>query len=260
MKASIDVSGNGGTIVTGGSIVVDSNNTQAGVITGGGNVTAPNINFTGSYSTSSSGSFQGTIKTYVPPTPDPLANLTPPDPATMTVQSGSTYKISAQGNYTLYPGVYTGGIAISALGPGLITLMPGIYYMQGGGFSSSGSIDVTGTGVMIYNAPLNSSDEVRLTGWGNLTLSPPTSGTYKGITIFQDRTATATVAVTGNGGMNLSGTIYSATAQVDVTGNGGLNVAGAQIIANNMTVTGNGTVTVSHDANLSPIRDTRIVE
>ena len=260
MKASLNVTGNGGISATGGSIVVDSNNLQSGVLTGAGGASAPNINFYGSYSTSGSGQFLGNVQSYIKPTPDPLSGLPVPNPAIMTVQSNTQYKISAKGTYTLQPGLYKGGIAISAPGPGLITLSPGIYYMQGGGFSNSGSLDMTGTGVMIYNAPQQNSDQVKLTGSGNLTLSAPTSGTYKGITIYQDRTATAVVNVTGNGGMSLSGTIYSAKAEIDVTGNGGTNVVGSQIIANNMKVTGNGPVNVIYTASGSPVRDTRIVE
>jgi hypothetical protein len=260
MKASLNVTGNGGINATGGSIVVDSNNAQAGVTVGNGNVTAPNMNFTGSYTTTGSGSFIGTIKTTVSPTSDPLSRIPAPDPSTLTVQSASNYHITSSGNYTLQPGIYTGGISISASGPGLITLMPGIYYMQGGGFFDSGSINMTGTGVMIYNNPASSSDQIKLTGLGNLTISPPTSGTYRGISIFQNRTSTAVVAVTGNGSLNLTGTIYSAGAEVDLTGNGVINATGSQVIANNMEVAGNGAVNVQHNAYLSPVRDTRIVE
>ena len=81
MKAAINVTGNGGITVTGGSIVVDSRHPQAGVITSSGDVSAPNINFTGSYSTSGSGGFVGTVKTAQPVTADPLAGLAVPDPA-----------------------------------------------------------------------------------------------------------------------------------------------------------------------------------
>ncbi len=32
------------------------------------------------------------------------------------------------------------------------TLSPGIYYLRAGGFSATGNVNITGTGVMIYNA------------------------------------------------------------------------------------------------------------
>ena len=260
MQKALNGTGNGNVTVTGGgSIVVDSNNAQAGVLTGNGNVSATNINFDGSDTTSGSGQFVGTVKTSVPPTADPLSKLPVPDPTTMTVQSASNYQINSSGTYTLQPGVYKGGISISAPS-GTITLNPGIYYMQGGGFSDSGGINITGSGVMIYNAPVHASEQIKLTGNGNLTMSPPTSGPYKGITIFEDRASTAVIALTGNGGMTLTGTIYSPGAEIDLTGNGGTTVAGSQIIANNMAVTGPGSVNVNYNSSGLPARDTRIVE
>jgi hypothetical protein len=260
MKASLNVTGQGGITATGGSIVVDSNNSQARVITSSGNVTAPNINFLGGDYTSNTGQFVGTVKTGVARTADPLSTLPEPVKNSLTVQSTSTLQISSSGTYTLQPGVYTGGIKIAAPGPGSVTLAPGIYYMDGGGFQLTGSINLSGSGVMIYNAPLHSSDVVALTGNGSVTLTPPTSGTYQGISIFEERSGTASVAVTGNGSLDLEGTIYAAGAEVDLTGNGGTNVMGAQIIANNMKVTGNGAVNVDYTKNARPARDTRIVE
>ena len=259
MPLALNAVGNGNATVTGGgSIVVNSNNAQAGNSVGNGNVSATNINFSGSYSASGNGQFVGTVKTYAAPTVDPLSRLPVPNPATMTVQSGSNYQIHTAGTYTLQPGVYTGGITITA-SSGTITLNPGVYYMQGGGFFDTGGIDVTGSGVTIYNAPTSTNDQVKLAGNGDVTLSPPTSGTYKGVSIFQDRTSTAVIDLTGNGAMSLSGTIYSAGAEVDLTGNGSISLLGSQIIANNLNVAGNGAVNVNYDPYLSPVRDTRIV-
>jgi Flp pilus assembly protein TadG len=261
MKASLNSTGNGGVSVVGGSIIVDSNNARAGFVTGNGNVSAPNINFTGDYATTGSGHFVGDVQTGVPPTPDPLAGVPEPSTTGMAIRSTSNYKISGSGVYTLYPGVYTGGISISAPGPGLITLQPGIYYMDGGGFSNSGSINMIGNGVMIYNSPKQTSDQIKLTGSGSLTLTPPTSGPYKNLTLFQDRTSTAVLTITGNGGMNISGGTYAAKAEMDVTGNGASTNIGSQIVVNNMKVTGNGPINVTYDPNGVPAkRDLRIVE
>ena len=254
MPKSLNATGNGDIIATGGSIVVDSSDSQAGNITGNGSVTAPNINFTGSDNTTGNGIFNGTVKTGVAPTIDPLASLpVPTAPATTC----AAVKDSGSDPLTLSPGTYSGGIKIT--GKGDVTLTPGIYYMQGGGFTITGQGSVTGNGVMIYNAPASKNDQVNLTGQGNLTLTPPTSGTYKGISIFQDRNSQAAVTITGQGGMSVTGAIYSAGAEVDLTGNGAMNVVGSQIIANNMKVTGNGSVKVN-GTNGSPVRDTRLVE
>jgi hypothetical protein len=260
MAKALDSSGNGLISDTGGAIIVNSNNADAADISGQGNVSAPKIDIYGSYRTAGGGQFAGTVNTGVAPTADPLSALPAPDPTAMTLQSGSNYKIGSSGTYTLQPGLYKGGVSITANSPGLVTLMPGIYYIQGGGFSNTGSIDLAGAGVMIYNDPNKSNDQVNLTGNGSLTLSPPTSGTYKGISIFENRTSTANIKISGNGSMNLTGTIYARAAEIDLSGNGTANIVGSQIIANNMKVSGSGAVTVSYNPNTAPVRDTRIVE
>src|SRR5439155_23844770 len=100
---------------------------------------------------------------------------------------------------TLHPGVYTGGSSVS--GPANLTLKPGIYYMDGGGFSFSGQGSLTATGVMIYNAPGNgNSGGISVSGQGSMIISAPTSGIYQGVTFFQDRTSTVPGNVQGTGG------------------------------------------------------------
>ncbi len=82
-----------------------------------------------------------------------------------------------------------------------------------------------------------------------MTLSPPTSGIYQGMCIFQDRTVTQTVAITGNGSMNISGTFYAADALMTLTGQGSLNVIGSQYISRYLTLTGQGNFSVNWNAN-----------
>src|SRR5262249_2518139 len=97
---------------------------------------------------------------------------------------------------SLQPGVYKGGISVS--GTGNLTLSPGVYYMDGGGFSFSGQGSLTGNGVMIYNAPGNgNSDNISVSGQGSINISAPTSGIYQGVTFFQDRTSSVGGSVSG---------------------------------------------------------------
>jgi hypothetical protein len=165
--------------------------------------------------------------------------------------SGNTLNISSvpATGMTLSPGVYVKGISISAPGPGTITLQPGIYYMDGGGFRLTGSANVVGNGVMIYNAPQSTGDVVTITGTGSVTLTPPTTGLYQGFTIFQDRTSTAPISVTGKGSMNISGTFYAASAKLDITGQGGVNSIGSQYISYDLVVTGSGGININWQAN-----------
>src|SRR5207245_1285517 len=97
------------------------------------------------------------------------------------------------------------------------TLLSGIYYLKGGGFSATGQGSLTGRDVLIYNAPADVDDAISLTGTGSVQLTPPTTGTYNGISIFQDRNSGAPISITGNGGLQLLGTIYAGGAAVKIT-------------------------------------------
>jgi carbon monoxide dehydrogenase subunit G len=242
--ASLDSNGGATVTVKNASIIVNSTDAAGGVVTGGGAISAPEIYFGGSpgYSVSggSGGTFDATIYSNQPPTPDPLAYLPEPDPSTMTIRQKNKLQISGSKTVTLYPGVYKGGISIT--GQAEVVLMPGIYYMDGGGFSYGGQGSLTAEGVMIYNAPTSSSDVINIGGLGTVKISPMTSGTYAGITFFQQRSSTNTISVSGNGGMNITGTFYAAGGDLKITGNGGGDLLGSQYISYNLDLGGNGNV------------------
>ena len=52
----------------------------------------------------------------------------------------------------------SGGIHVS--GTASVTLLPGVYYLQGGGLWVLGRAKLSGTGVTIYNAPKTAADQV----------------------------------------------------------------------------------------------------
>ena len=231
----------GGTVnVAGVPIIVDSNSPTAMVAVGGATVTASEFDVTGVPGQSGSGSFSGTLYNGVPPTPDPLAYLPEPNPATMTVQAtkNSGLHISG-GNKTIQPGYYSGGISVT--GNGSLTMQPGIYYMDGGGFSFSGQGNLNAQGVMIVNNPQQSSDTISISGspGASIVLTPMTTGPYQGISLWQTRTSTNTISVSGNGSSTISGTFYAQHGTLNVTGNGGSDVLGAQYISYDLKISGN---------------------
>jgi len=129
--------------------------------------------------------------------------------------------------------------------------------MKGGGFVWNGGGALVATGVMIFNAPESNSDVVSLAGNGSVNLTPPTTGIYAGISIFQDRASTNTVSLTGNGSMYVTGTFYVAGGTLATTGNGGGDVIGAQYISYKLNLGGNGTVNI--DWNASPTARLRLL-
>ncbi len=238
--SSGSLSSNGGSsVTTNAKIIVDSNSPSATVVTGGGVLTAPEFDITGvpGTSTSGGGTINGTIEDNQVPTPDPLAYLPEPDPSTMTVQSKKTVKLQNQGSLSLQPGVYKGGINVTG---GDLTLAPGIYYMDGGGFSFSGTGSLNAPGVMIVNAPQSNSDVVGITGTGAINISPMTTGIYQGISLWQERSSTNTLTVSGGGSGSITGTFYAQHGTLKVSGGGGGSV-GSQYISWDVVLGGNGT-------------------
>ena len=191
--------------------------------------------------------------------PDPLRLLPPPSSAQLPTQSTSTLNITS-GSVSLSPGVYVGGINVS--NGASVTLTPnangtpGIYFLEGGGLNVSDTSSLTmaaGTtaGVMIYNNWQSSSDAINLEGSGSLVLTPPSSGVYQGLTIFQQRgtltNPAPTLTISGYGNVNITGTIYVAYGNVTLEGKrkNKNNNAGGQIIADTVSASGDGTFDVN---------------
>lgn len=240
-KGSFTAKGQGDVKVDNAGVIVDSNHDTGGIVTGGGIVIAPTFDFTGT--PGSSGNFQGKITSGQPVVPDPLAALPVPDPSALTLRSSKKLDIRGDTPVTLEPGRYIGGISIASQGS--VTLNPGIYYMDGGGFSVTGQGNLTGNGIMIYNAATKNSDNINIAGQGGVVnLTPPTSGTYAGILLFQARDSIADVSVTGDGKYQMTGTFYAARANLKVAGNGDAQI-GSQFVSYAVTTDGGGKLQIT---------------
>jgi Flp pilus assembly protein TadG len=247
---------NGNTLlVAGAPILINSASSQAAQFSGDIALLAPQMNIVGNYNTEGNALLLANVSTGVKATPDPLANLAAP--SNLAMQSSSPVAYSG-GSYTLQPGVYNGGIALSSSAS--VTLEPGVYYLSGGGLNVTGRASLTGNGVLIYNSPLSSTDAINLGGRGAISLSPLTSGVYAGLTIFQDRTSSVALSLSGGGNVSLSGTVYAAAASLNVSGNGDMAL-GSQLLIADLTTSGNGFFQIPWSlANVSRSRDLRLVE
>jgi hypothetical protein len=250
-SASLEANGNGDVYVQNSSIIVNSNNSTAAVTVGNAFIADPSKPawITGK-NPGYSGTIKDTIYTGVPPTPDPLAYLPAPDPDSMSVQQ---VPAAVGGTVSLQPGIYNGGLNFS--GQTSVTMAPGVYYMKNGGFSFSGQGSLYAAGVMIY-----SENGLSVTGLGAVTWSPPTTGIYKGICYFQSRSDTSTAKIAGNGGYNVTGTVYVPAGLADLQGNGDASIAG-QVISWTMKAGGNGqTNIVWAGPPVAPVRQLQLVE
>jgi hypothetical protein len=173
--------------------------------------------------------------------------------------------------WILYPGLYPGGLEVSA--GTTAYLMPGIYWIGGGGVDvgGGGSIlsieseadgtpnvaDATwGGGVLIYNSklPAKSGGPIVLNSFdATIKLKPldvpdtDPDAIYNTIVIFQDRTVTTSVTLNGaSSSTEVMGVIYVPGGQVKLNGNGGTLIVD-QIIADTFDISGSsGTIKVLH--------------
>ena len=183
---------------------------------------------------------------------------------------------------TLTPGVYWGGWNFKGSGT-VVKLQPGIYIIAGGGISTAGSatIDTVGDAsgdparALIFSTdntmdPQCADDiataraggtsydarcvqgQLKLSGQGSVKLWGMDSGPYRGLLMWQDgdgSNPSASIELTGNGAMNLAGTIYAPAANVKITGNGdalGTRLA-VQIISWTWDVGGGGNLYMPYD-------------
>ena len=248
-NGALSAVGNADVVVSGGgTIAVDSNSSTAIVASGNAQIAAGTIDVVGSTRANGNANIDGMLDIGAAAVADPLASLAAP--STAGLQTFSALHISDHSHVTLQPGVYTGGIDVS--GQASVLLMPGIYFLQGGGLRISGGATVVGNGVTIFNSPQNANDGISVTGHGSLTLTGPETGTYKGIAIFQSRGAGSPLDVDGQGSIIVQGIIYAPAATAEISGNGRLVVLNdlddgtqAQLIVFDLNVVGNGTVSVS---------------
>ncbi|MFT4111380.1 pilus assembly protein TadG-related protein [Silvibacterium sp.] len=183
---------------------------------------------------------------------DPLAYLPVPTNASATTACGTTTSSPYTGspatvniitgllsNITFNPGVYCGGIAITAAVLTNITFNPGVYILRDGpgllgSLTPQGGLTITinalsniqGTGVMFYNAgnvstPAStvggfSVTASSLAGLGGFNLSAATSGEYGGVLFFQARNVTNTGTFVANliQGNKMEGAFYLPDAMV----------------------------------------------
>jgi hypothetical protein len=244
---SVTLSGSTSVTATNGSIIVDSTSSSSIVSSGSPSISAPTLDLSGNILYSGTNPNKATVTNYSQtPTADPLAGIAAPSSSGMTVQSSSAISLSGSSSRTLSAGVYTGGITLS--GSSSVTLNPGIYYIDGGGISMSGSSSISGDGVFIYNT---GGGSINLSGSGSISLSPMTSGTYAGLTIFQDRSNTASATMSGGSNISNTGTFYFPDATLTMSGSGSVGVMGSQFIANKLTFSGTSGVQINYNSSVA---------
>jgi len=190
--------------VTGGSLIVNSTALPNIDVHRVAILTAPSI-----VEVVDNVSNAGTI-TPAPVIGSAVADPHPAAPAPSVAGSAVAYTAPAS-SATITPGVYsqiTVGVGAA------LTLAAGVYVLTGPITMTGGSI--TGAGVMIYLAcsgyptacPAGTLGAALNFSGGALNLSPPTSGTYAGMTVFADRNNIAPITLASTA-LTVTGTWYT---------------------------------------------------
>lgn len=239
--SAFKVTGTADIVINFGAVQVNSTDPCAVRGIGTGTVDAALLTIGGDVCANANVTLPDNIQTGQPPGSDPLAAIPEPtyDPL---IDLGI---ITGTGVYS--PGYYSGGIDATG---GDITLLPGIYILDGAGLQLGGNVNFLAEGVMIYIPPGTGLVDMR--GTGIVQISPPDPDlysfagvdTYDHITIFQSRTNCNEATIIGTGLMDLDGVFYFACATLRIGGTGA--DLGSQLVANTIDVFGNG-LSVSWD-------------
>ena len=205
-----------------GVLEINSSSSTAPSLAGTASVTASSIQIVGGFQNTGSGGISPTPIS-ASSVPDPLAYLPVPSASTTPSTTGQVSfgaAIYLSGSHTLFPGIYS---EILLAGSASATLLPGLYTIQGGGVIVEGSAAISGSGVVFYNTSnpaTGAFGSFLLTSTS--TLSAPTSGTYAGVLLFQDRSDTKADEIlagtsNSNAAFNLAGTIYAPAAPLTIS-------------------------------------------
>jgi hypothetical protein len=265
----MDPSANNALVASGGSslssscgILVNSNSTSGLVASGGACVSATAIGVNAS-SESQAGCVSPAANFNVPRAPDPLAYLTEPTPGTCTASTTSGNGYTATNGATISQGTYCGGIKVQ--GGATLNLNPGLYILNGGGLTVSGTSNIIGDGVTFYNTGTSSGSTaykpIVVSGGSTTSLTAPTSGSYAGILFFEARGLSTSSngqknAISGASGAQFTGALYFLNSELDFTG--GSSAAYTVIVADILNITGGTTVGNNYSTlgGASPARET----
>ena len=98
---------------------------------------------------------------------------------------------------------------------------------------------------MIFMGP--DAGKITTSSTSYISISPPTSGVYHGLSIFMDRSNTNNIALTGSSAGNFNATIYGAASSVTLTGTSANTVFNSMVVSSKVILTGTSVLTLNYD-------------
>lgn len=214
------------------SIASNSSNSASLSLSGTSSITAKTVKTVGSIVgqssiTTTSGTYTGAAAT-----PDPYSSQGVPS------FIGCLHGLNTA--TTFNPGVYCSGLSVS--GAATVTLQPGIYYIDQGTFSVSGTSRVTGSGVTIVLTSSTGSNyaSMSISGSSVVTLTAPTTGATAGFVVLGDKNSPVgpSISLSGSTSGNFTGIVYAKNYSVSYSGTSTNSGACTTLVANTVSLSG----------------------
>ena len=233
-RSALAATGVGGIQVTGGGIVVNSDDGDAVTVPVAADVSADQIRVVGGIDLPLIGALLPSAELGGPTVPDPLADLPTPDELPIPPVPDAIPARDITTDTTLTPGVYE---HITVHDGATLTLAAGVYVVTdfspadpGFRVLDGGRVESTGDGVTIYLAcrdyptPCDgdAGARFRLDDGSEFVASPPATGEYAGLSVFADPGNTRSQQLRGN--VTLAGAVYAASARLVIFATGDVQV------------------------------------
>jgi len=239
----------GNTTVDAPTCILYSNSPSSNSASAGGSskITAKAVAGVGGISQSNNWLVQQYIP-YSPPLPDPFANVTP-DPADMHCTAAAATKNT---NWAAMKAAGTNCFSSMSTQPHDSINIPadfGPIYINGGDVDLRGDLSFTGCTIVLTNSDPTSNTIGTFTSNAQATnnIVAPTTGTYAGIAIYQDRRATSgnSDKVNGGSGNVIQGAVYFPKGVLTVNGTGDSVSLCAMWVAKDILLDGTSAIKIS---------------
>lgn len=257
-KSGIIIAGSSG-VESDCSLFSNSESTNQSIDKNGNpSVTAPSMGAAGAIQKSSSWNV-GEYRPYSPQIDDPFENITP-SPSDMKcagkMQGNKWVPIALDETTDVANAKDSSGnkancyTSLSVGSNKTLSLPPGTYYINGGNAFIQGSLSCTGCTIVLTNQDSSSSATIgdfKVNASATVNMSAPTTGTYAGIAIFQDRRAkdssSANNQINGNSSSVINGSIYFPNQELIYNGTGNTAAVCTMFIAKRLIFSGNSGTT-----------------
>ena len=245
-KTGVNITGNAAIYMPDCVIYSNSPSTNSAAAGGSSNVTAEAVAGVGGIQESNNWRVQA-YRPYSPAIDDPFANVSP-DPTQMKCVSG---QLDQDTDLAAAKAAGTNCWSSLRVNSNKTLNVPddfGPIYLNGGDITLQGDFNCTGCTLVLTNSdPLATTiGQIKVNADADTNITAPTSGTFKGIAVYQDRRAGDTNPgnkINGNSGSIIQGALYFPKQELEYNGTGTTDAICTMFVARRVNFSGNSATT-----------------